>query len=174
MPRAETVQRLEVVTRDVLRAHESIRDTFAGHRLHIRGSQENFRYRQSTATAGELAVDSLHHSMGVREDVDPVQGIWVGLVTGGQFGLTRAGEEVRGRPGDVVLFPQGVPFTCEWQLMSLQVVRLPAPRARPAGSRGDGDRPGRLPPVRHVPDLRGSRPPLGAHHRLPALAVRRR
>jgi uncharacterized protein YbjQ (UPF0145 family) len=72
MQTTETVERLAVATRDVVRAHEAIRDTFAGHRLIIRGSQENFSYRQATAFAGELAVDSLHHTMGVREDVDPI------------------------------------------------------------------------------------------------------
>jgi AraC-like DNA-binding protein len=125
MHTTETVERLAVATRDVVRAHEAIRDTFAGHRLIIRGSQENFSYRQATAFAGELAVDSLHHTMGVREDVDPIHDTWMALVTDGGLSVTHAGGETRSTPGDVVLFPQGVPFTCEWQLMDLHVVRVP-------------------------------------------------
>ena len=125
MPTTETVEHFDVTTRDVVRAHEAIRDTFAGHRLLVRGSREHFRYRQATAVAGDLAVDSLHHTMEVREDVDPVDATWVGLVTGGQFAVSRAGEDVRRSAGDVLLFPQAVPFTCEWQQMDLQVVRLP-------------------------------------------------
>jgi AraC-like DNA-binding protein len=125
MQTTETVERLAVATRDVVRAHEAIRDTFAGHRLIIRGSQENFSYRQATAFAGELAVDSLHHTMGVREDVDPIHNTWMALVTDGGLSVTHAGGETRSTPGDVVLFPQGVPFTCEWQLMDLHVVRVP-------------------------------------------------
>ncbi len=119
------VRRFEIATRDVLRAHESIRDTFAGHRLLIRGSQERFRYRQSTATAGDLAVDSLLHTMGVREEVDPIDATWVGLVASGRFEVARSGERVSGTAGEVLLFPQGVDFTCEWPLMDLRVVRLP-------------------------------------------------
>ncbi|HEV7188884.1 MAG TPA: helix-turn-helix transcriptional regulator [Blastococcus sp.] len=119
------VERLEVATRDVLRAHEAIRDTYAGHRLIIRGSQENFRYRQATTTAGDLAVDSLQHTMSVREDVDPIDATWVGLLTGGLFRAARAGEEIRCTAGDVLLFPQGVPFICEWQVLELQMVRVP-------------------------------------------------
>jgi AraC-like DNA-binding protein len=119
------VERLEVATRDVVRAHEAIRDTFAGHRLVIRGSQDRFSYRQATATAGPLAVDALHHTMGVREDVDPIDGTWIGLVRGGQLSVTRTGEEIRGAGGDVLLFPQAVPFSCEWQLLDVHIVRLP-------------------------------------------------
>lgn len=119
------VQRFEVATRDVVRAHEAIRDTFAGHRVRIRGSQERFRYRQSTATTGPLAVDSLHHTMAVREDVDPIDATWLGLVAGGRFRVAHAGEEIVATAGDVLLFPQGVPFICEWQAMDLQVVRIP-------------------------------------------------
>ncbi|MGY1751842.1 helix-turn-helix transcriptional regulator [Blastococcus sp. SYSU D01042] len=134
------VQRLEVATRDVLRAHESIRDTFAGHRLRIRGSQERFRYRQTTATAGDLAVDSLLHTMGVREEVDPIDATWVGLVAGGRFEVGHAGETASGTSGEVVLFPQGVAFTCEWPLMDLRVVRLPTREvARRAAALAGGD-----------------------------------
>lgn len=125
MATTEAVQRLEVATSDVYRAHESIRDTFAGHRLLIRGSQEDFRYRQTTEAAGDLAVDTLFHTMGVREEVDPIDATWVGLVTGGAFEVGHSREKVRGTAGGVLLFPQGVPFTCEWPLMDLRVVRLP-------------------------------------------------
>lgn len=125
MGSTDTVQRFEIATRDVLRAHESIRDTFAGHRLLIRGSQEGFHYRQTTATTGDLAVDSLLHTMGVREEVDPIDGVWVGLIAGGQFRVSHAREQVSGTAGEVLLFPQGVDFTCEWPLMDLRVVRLP-------------------------------------------------
>ena len=125
MTTTETVERLDVDTDDVVRAHEAIRDTFAGHRLRIRGSQERFRYRQTTSTVGDLAVDSLHHTMSVREDVDPVDDIWVGLVTGGRLRVARAGEEIHASAGDVLLFPQGVPFTSEWQVLGLNLVRLP-------------------------------------------------
>lgn len=121
----ETVQRFELTTRDVVEAHEAIRDTFAGHRLVIHGSQERFSYRQSTATAGALAIDSLHHTMGVREDVDPIHDTWIALLSRGHLRVTRAGEETRSTPGDVVLFPQDVPFSCEWPAMDLLVVRLP-------------------------------------------------
>lgn len=125
MDGTETVQRFEVTTRDVLRAHESIRDTFAGHRLLIQGSQESFRFRQTTATAGDLAVDSLLHTMGVREEVDPIDATWVGLVAGGRFEVGHAREQVSGSAGEVLLFPQGVDFTCEWPLVDLRLVRLP-------------------------------------------------
>jgi AraC-like DNA-binding protein len=125
MSSTDGVRRFEVATRDVLRAHESIRDTFAGHRLLIRGSQERFRYRQTTATAGDLSVDSLLHTMGVREEVDPIDATWIGLVAGGRFEVAHPGEVVSGTAGEVLLFPQGVDFTCEWPLMDLRVVRLP-------------------------------------------------
>jgi AraC-like DNA-binding protein len=121
----EKIQRLEVVTHDVVQAHEAIRDTFAGHRLTIRGSQENFTYSQSTAAIDGLAADALQHTIGVQEDVDPVHHTWIGLIAGGRFRVARSREETRSRPGDLVLFPQGVPFTCEWQTMDLRVVRLP-------------------------------------------------
>ncbi|MBN1091515.1 helix-turn-helix transcriptional regulator [Blastococcus sp. TML/M2B] len=122
----DAVQRFEFATGDVLRAHEAIRDTFAGHRLLIRGSQEDFRYRQTTATAGDLSVDSLLHTTCVREEVDPIDAVWVGLVAGGRFQVGHAREQVSGTAGEVLLFPQGVDFTCEWRLMDLRVVRLPA------------------------------------------------
>jgi AraC-like DNA-binding protein len=125
MASPETVQRFEVATRDVHRAHESIRDTFAGHRLLIRGSQRDFRYRQTTATAGDLAVDTAFHTMGVREEVDPIDATWVGLVTAGAFEVGHSQESVRGTAGEVLLFPQGVPFTCEWPVADLRIVRLP-------------------------------------------------
>ena len=125
MASPETVQRFEVATRDVHRAHESIRDTFAGHRLLIRGSRQDFRYRQTTATAGDLAVDSAFHTMGVREEVDPIDATWVCLVTAGAFEVGHSRESVRGTAGGVLLFPQGVPFTCEWPTIDLRVVRLP-------------------------------------------------
>ena len=125
MASPETVQRFEVATRDVHRAHESIRDTFAGHRLLIRGSQQDFRYRQTTATAGDLAVDTAFHSMGVREEVDPIDATWVCLVTAGAFEVGHSQESVRGTAGEVLLFPQGVPFTCEWPMVDVRVVRLP-------------------------------------------------
>jgi AraC-like DNA-binding protein len=132
------VERVEVATHDVVRAHEAIRDTFAGHRLTVRGSRDHFRYRQATATAGGIAVDVLQHTMGVREDVDPVHSTWVGVVAGGRFAVSGAGEDVRAVPGDVLLFPQGVPFSCEWQVMDLQVLRLPTAEvaARAAASTG--------------------------------------
>lgn len=125
MPSEEPVQRFEVATRDVLRAHESIRDTFAGHRLLIRGRPDRFRYRQTTAIAGDLAADTLLHTMGVREEVDPIDATWVGLVAGGRFEAGHTRETVGGAAGEVLLFPQGVPFTCEWPVMDLRVVRLP-------------------------------------------------
>jgi AraC-like DNA-binding protein len=125
MASPETVQRFEVATRDIYRAHESIRDTFAGHRLLIRGSRQGFRYRQTTATAGDLAVDTAFHTMGVREEVDPIDATWVGLVGHGAFEVGHARETVRGTAGEVLLFPQGVPFTCEWPMIDLRVVRLP-------------------------------------------------
>lgn len=125
MASPETVQRFELATRDVHRAHESIRDTFAGHRLIIRGSQQDFRYRQTTATAGDLAVDTVFHTLGVREEVDPIDATWVVLVTGGSFEVGHSRETVRGTAGEVLLFPQGVPFSCEWPLTDLRVVRLP-------------------------------------------------
>ena len=125
MPTPETVEHLEVATGDVVRAHEAIRDTFAGHLLRIRGSQDRFRYRQATATIGGLAVDALQHTMSVREDVDPIDATWIGLVTGGRFRVARAGEELRAAAGDVLLFPQGMPFSCEWQVLDLKVIRLP-------------------------------------------------
>jgi AraC-like DNA-binding protein len=126
MASPETVQRFEVATRDIYRAHESIRDTFAGHRLLIRGSQQDFRYRQTTATAGDLAVDTVFHTIGVREEVDdPIDATWVVRVTGGAFEVGHAREKVRATAGGVLLFPQGVPFTCEWPLVDLRVVRLP-------------------------------------------------
>jgi hypothetical protein len=125
MASPETVQRFEVATRDVHRAHESIRDTFAGHRLLIRGNRRDFRYRQTTATAGDLAVDTAFHTMGVREEVDPIDATWVCLVTAGAFEVGHSQESVRGTAGEVLLFPQGVPFTCEWPMADLRVVRLP-------------------------------------------------
>lgn len=125
MQDTDSVQRLEVVTHDLLRAHEAIRDTFAGHRLTIRGSRENFTYRQTTAAAGELTVDALTHTMGVEEDVDPIHHTWIGLLSAGRFRVAGAREEARSTPGDLVLFPQGERFTCEWQVMDLRVVRLP-------------------------------------------------
>jgi AraC-like DNA-binding protein len=121
----ESIERMDVATRDVLRAHEAIRDTFAGHRLAIRGSKDSFRYRQTTASVGSLSVDAVQHTMDVREDVDPIDDTWIGFLTGGQLSVTHAGEEARALPGDVLLFPQGVPFVCEWQVMSLLVVRFP-------------------------------------------------
>ncbi len=136
----DTVQRFEVATHDVLRAHESIRDTFAGHRLLIRGSQECFRYRQVTATAGDLAVDSLLHTLGVREEVDPIDATWVGLVAGGRFQVGHARDQVSGSAGEVLLFPQGVDFTCEWPLVDLRLVRLPTREvARRAAGRAGVD-----------------------------------
>lgn len=105
MQSTDMVRRFAVATRDVVRAHESIRDTFAGHRLHIRGSQEHFRYRQTTAAVGDLAVDSLLHTMGVREEVDPIDATWVGLVAGGRLEVAHAGEAARGAAGEVLLFP---------------------------------------------------------------------
>lgn len=125
MDTPETVERLDVETRDVERAHETIRDTFAGHRLLIRGSQEHFRYRQTTASAGTLGVHALEHTMGVREEVDPVQAAWIGVVARGRLALAHTGEETRARPGDVVLFPQGVRFTLEWPVLELRIVGLP-------------------------------------------------
>jgi AraC-like DNA-binding protein len=126
MASPETVQRFEVATRDVHRAHESIRDTFAGHRLLIRGSQRDFRYRQTTATAGSLAVDTAFHTMGVREEIDdPIDATWVVLVTAGAFEVAHSRESVRGTAGEVLLFPQGVPFSCEWPLVDMRMVRLP-------------------------------------------------
>jgi hypothetical protein len=121
----ETVQRFELATRDVVEAHEAIRDTFAGHRLVIHGSQEHFSYRQATAAAGPLAIDALQHTMGVREDVDPIHHTWIGLLTRGNLRVSRAGEETRSTPGDVVLFPQDVAFSCEWPALDLLIVRLP-------------------------------------------------
>ena len=41
------------------------------------------------------------------------------------FEVGHSRESVRGTAGGVLLFPQGVPFTCEWPLMDLRVVRLP-------------------------------------------------
>ncbi|MGZ4548011.1 MAG: helix-turn-helix transcriptional regulator [Blastococcus sp.] len=125
MLQAEQVHRLELATSDVLCAHEAIRDTFAGHRLTIRGSQENFTYRQATASAGELAVDTLRHTMRVEEDVDPVEDTWIGLVDAGQLRVDGVGEETRSLPGDVLLFPQGGRFTCGWRSLDLRMVRLP-------------------------------------------------
>lgn len=139
MSTTQPVRHLEIVTRDVLRAHEAIRDTFAGHRLRIRGSQDRFRYRQVTATAGPLAVDSLQHTMGVQEDVDPVDHTWVGVL-GDRLGVTRGREEIRNAAGDVVLFPQGERFLCEWDVLQLRLVRLPTGEiARRAAARSGTD-----------------------------------
>ncbi|MGY1771696.1 AraC family transcriptional regulator [Blastococcus sp. SYSU D00813] len=138
--RTDGVERFEVATRDVVRAHESIRDTFAGHRLVIRGSTERFTYRQTTARAGDLAVDTLHHTMGVQEDVDPVGETWVALLAGGRLRVAHAREDAHATPGDVVLFPQGRRFTCEWQVMRLQVLRVPTREiARRAAARSGTD-----------------------------------
>jgi AraC-like DNA-binding protein len=132
----EAIERTDVATRDVVQAHEAIRDTFAGHRLAIRGSKDSFRYRQATVSAGLLSVDALQHTMEVREDVDPIDHTWIGLLAGGQLGVAHAGEEIRALPGDVLLFPQGVPFTSEWQVLSLLLVRFPTEEvARRAAAR---------------------------------------
>jgi AraC-like DNA-binding protein len=130
------VRQFEVVTHDILQAHEAIRDTFAGHRLLIRGNREGFTYRQATAEADVLAIDVLQHTMGVHEDVDPVHDTRFALLAGGQLEVAHAGEEIRSTGGDVLLFPQGVRFTCEWPVLDMHMVRLPTDEvARAAAAR---------------------------------------
>lgn len=130
------VRRVELRTTDVLRAHQAIRDTFVGHRLVIRGGRENFSYRQSTAVAGDLAVDVMHHSLDVHEDVDPVHDTWFAVLAGGKLAIEHAREDLRSTPGDVLLFPQGVRTTCEWEGLNLHLVRLPTEEvARVAAAR---------------------------------------
>ncbi len=138
MPATEVVDRFELVTSDVVAAHESIRNTWVPHRLRIRGSRERFTYRQTTASAGKLAVDSARHTMDVEQTLEPLDFTMVGLVCDGRFRVRRPGEECWVVPGDVLLYPQGVPYTADWEVIALRTVRLPTSEVARVAAAGSG------------------------------------
>lgn len=50
------MRRFELVTNDVDRAHQALRETYCDHEVRLRGDPEHFAYRQLTVAAGPLAA----------------------------------------------------------------------------------------------------------------------
>jgi hypothetical protein len=76
-PAASPVRRFELVTNDVDRAHQALRETYCDHEVRLRGDPEHLAYRQLTVAAGPLAADQIEHSMNVAVTADPSDGITV-------------------------------------------------------------------------------------------------
>ena len=97
------VERFELATNDVDRAHEALRETYSDHEVQLRGDAEHFAYRQLTAVAGPLAADQIEHTMRVTVTADPLPCLTSLLVVHGDLAIRAGREETELGPGDVVL-----------------------------------------------------------------------
>jgi AraC-like DNA-binding protein len=137
---ASPVQRFELVTNDVDRAHQALRDTYCDHQVQLRGDAEHFAYRQLTAVAGPLAADQIEHTMKVAVTADPLPCLTSLLVVHGDLAIRAGREETELGPGDVVLPRLGVPLSVGWDDLRVQVIRMPlAEVARIAAERWGTD-----------------------------------
>ena len=134
------VQRFELATNDVDRAHEALRETYSDHQVQVRGDPEHFAYRQLTAVADPLAADQVEHSMSVTVTAEPLPCLTSLLVVHGKLAIRAGREEAALRPGDVALPRLGMPLSAEWDDLRVHVVRMPlAEVARIAAERWGTD-----------------------------------
>jgi AraC-like DNA-binding protein len=130
------VERFEFTTRDVTQAHQVLRDTYGEHRVRLRGSTENFTFRQLTATSGPLALDQLRHSMRMAITAEPIDYLMSVLVLDGQLRARAGRDEVRLARDDVLLHRCGEPLSIDWDDVQVFTVRLPVDEvARMAAAR---------------------------------------
>lgn len=134
------VERFELATDDVAEAHAALRETYTDHQVRLRGSTENFAYRQLTAVAGPLAADRVEHTMSVEVAADPLSCLTSLVVVHGDLAVQAGRDETRLAPGDVILDPLGVPLSVAWDDLRVHVVRLPVHEvARIAAERWGAD-----------------------------------
>lgn len=134
------VERFELATDDVDRAHEALRETYSDHEVLLRGDAEHFAYRQLTAVAGPLAADQIEHTMRVTVTADPLPCLTSLLVVHGDLAIRAGREETELGPGDVVLPRLGLPLSVDWDDLRVHVVRTPlAEVARIAAERWGTD-----------------------------------
>jgi len=139
-PPMSPLQRFELVTNDIDRAHEALRETYSGHEVQLRGEVEHFAYRQLTAAAGPLAADQIEHSLNVAVTAEPLPCLTSLLVVHGHLAIRAGREETALGPGDVALPRLGVPLSADWDDLRVQVVRMPlAEVARIAAERWGTD-----------------------------------
>jgi AraC-like DNA-binding protein len=119
------VERFELVTNDMERAHEALRETYSDHEVQLRGDAEHFAYRQLTAVAGPLAADQIEHTMPVTVTADPLLCLTSLLVVHGGLAIRAGREETRLGPGDVVLPRLDLPLSVDWDDLRVHVVRMP-------------------------------------------------
>jgi AraC-like DNA-binding protein len=119
------VERFELATNDVGRAHEALRETYSDHEVQLRGDAEHFAYRQLTAVAGPLAADQIEHTMSVTVTADPLPCLTSLLVVHGNLAIRAGREETGLGPGDVALPRLGLPLSVDWDDLRVHVVRTP-------------------------------------------------
>ena len=125
------VERFEFATGDVTQAHEMLRKTYADHEVVLRGSAENFRYRQQTADAGVLAVDRIRHTMRMAVSTGPLDYLSALVVVNGRLSVRAKRDETRLARNDVLLYRCGTPLSVDWD--DLEVCRVRCLCRRPAG-----------------------------------------
>ncbi|MFI5914890.1 AraC family transcriptional regulator [Dactylosporangium sp. NPDC051541] len=129
------VEWTRVETADFDAAHEFLRRRYAEHSLRGRRPTESFLFRSRLATAGELAVDVVTHRAGLKVSSDPFDSVVMLVILEGHYGVRAGGEELAFSPGDVLMFPIGVPFDVSWDHVVLQMTRLPLAAVQQAGAR---------------------------------------
>lgn len=132
------VERIELETTDADRAQAAVRERYFSHRVRLLGHPRKIGYRQRSASAGELAVDTLRYTAAIQKLIEPIDYTLVAVFREGGVRFATAAEEVLTGPGDAVVYPQGTPFTATFHHVDVLVARLPTQRVAEVAAAGTG------------------------------------
>jgi AraC-like DNA-binding protein len=120
------IERFSVVSREPDVAHQVLNDVYSeGRPMSFSATQTEFDFGLRSTSVGGLSTDKLRHWMAARAVAGPFSSLITARVLRGRMRFTAGGEDVRLRPGDLVLYPTESGLVCEWADVEIELLRLP-------------------------------------------------
>lgn len=119
------VHRVEIRTTDKDEMCDAISRMYSDHRPRFDGPDHRVDLRLTSVSAGPLAVDRIRLPMTFKAISEPIDYLFSGQALQGRLSVVAGGNQAAVRPGDVWLYPIGVPIDVMVTDGGYAVVRLP-------------------------------------------------